>query len=324
MGDGEPLNSRGNGAGACNYCHDDDGLTPPVILDNHDLHHGTNLVDFGNRCDWCHDFALPFDEQIRVCEGCHGPDSLHNIQADSNGDGLLVVGGELAGYGHVGRDAGPGDSDCWGCHGFAPAGASAPGTGPIIPSISSSDVAVVIAGTDTPVVLTGAAFSNIDGLTVYESDVVLTAANGSFVTLTPSVVTEGAMVVTIPAGTAPGNYNLQAVKADSASNPTAISVVPEVVVTDATGDETVTISGSGFSGYAAGSATSVTGKITTGKGKNKTTVTVTATILSWSETSIEAQFDSKPSEITVSSVYGAATSEVGGGGGGGKPPKPPK
>jgi hypothetical protein len=41
---------------------------------------------------------------IRVCEGCHGPDSLHNIQADSpkTPTGTLVVGGEDAGYGHVG------------------------------------------------------------------------------------------------------------------------------------------------------------------------------------------------------------------------------
>ena len=45
------------------------------------------------------------------CEKCHGPESLHNIQADSpnaNNLGSVVVGGEDAGYGHVGRDAGPG------------------------------------------------------------------------------------------------------------------------------------------------------------------------------------------------------------------------
>ena len=33
-GDGLPLNSRGNGAGACNYCHDDDGLAVPLIQKN--------------------------------------------------------------------------------------------------------------------------------------------------------------------------------------------------------------------------------------------------------------------------------------------------
>jgi hypothetical protein len=72
----------------------------------------------------------------------------------------------------------------------------------------------------------------------------------------------------------------------------------------------VTIRGSGFGGYAAGSGTSVTGKVTTGRGKNKTTTTVEAAIVSWSDTKIEADFASRPDEVTVSSVFGSATSEV--------------
>ena len=72
-GDGLPLNSRGNGAGACDYCHDDDGLPTPVILANNDLHHNTGLAN----CGWCHDLAPPLEERIRRCEQCHGPDSLH-------------------------------------------------------------------------------------------------------------------------------------------------------------------------------------------------------------------------------------------------------
>ena len=121
-GFGQPYNSRGNGAGGCVYCHDDDGLDPPVILNNNSLHHNMNLADINSKCTWCHSPGIPPDEPITVCEGCHGPDSLHNIQADSPNSansGSIVVGGEDAGYGHVGRDAGPGDSDCWGCHGFA-------------------------------------------------------------------------------------------------------------------------------------------------------------------------------------------------------------
>ena len=83
-GYGEPLNSRNNGAGACDYCHDDDGLPTRVILTNYELHHGTGIPDVTPElCFWCHDFGLPFDEQIRTCEECHGPDTLHNIQADS-------------------------------------------------------------------------------------------------------------------------------------------------------------------------------------------------------------------------------------------------
>ncbi len=132
-GDGEPPNSLDNGAGGCNYCHDAYGLSP--ILSNMELHHGTGLGSDATKCAWCHDTSRPFDYQIRECEGCHGPDALHNIQADSpNADnfGTIVIGGEDAGYGHVGRDAGPGDSDCWGCHGFAEISLPDPGNYPSV------------------------------------------------------------------------------------------------------------------------------------------------------------------------------------------------
>jgi hypothetical protein len=311
-GDGLPLNDRNVGAGGCDYCHDYDGLTPPIIRTNMDLHHGAGWDAFGNKCDWCHDFAAPFEEQIRTCEGCHGPDSLHNIQVDSPNPanvGTLVVGGEDAGYGHVGRDAGPDDSDCWGCHGFAMA--FAPGTGPIVPTVYNSDSPVVGAGTDTEVTLAGASFTNVTGGTEYVSDVALTAGDGSSVTLTPDVVDLGELVVTIPGDTAPGNYAVRAVKADVASNPAVISITPKVVITKTSGTTTVKINGSGFAGYAEGSGTSVTGRVITGKGKKRTSTTVEAEIVSWSDTAIEADFgSSRPNEVTVSSVFGNATAAV--------------
>lgn len=115
-GDGLPANSRGTLAGSCKYCHDDDGLTPPVISTNVDLHHRTGLGSSdGTQCMWCHDLSLPAEEKIRPCEGCHGFEALHNIQADSPATpGILVIGGEDPGYGHIGSEY-----DCWGCHGFA-------------------------------------------------------------------------------------------------------------------------------------------------------------------------------------------------------------
>jgi chitodextrinase len=310
-GDGLPLNSRGNGAGACNYCHDDDGLPTPVILTNQALHHAAS-----SNCTWCHP---AHGNTMRRCEGCHGPDSLHNIQADSpnpNNIGTLVVGGEDAGYGHVGRDAGPADSDCWGCHGFSIA--FAPGSGPIIPTVYASDRSVIGTGSDNAITLIGSSFTNVANGTRYTSDATLTAGDGSSVTLTPDIVRLGALTVTIPDDTPPGNYDLRAVKADVASNPAVISIVPQVIITQATGKRTVTINGSGFGGYAAGSGTSVTGTKTTGKGKKKTNTPVEATILSWSDTKIEAEFGFRPKEVTVNSVFGTATSKVG------KPPKPGK
>jgi hypothetical protein len=130
MGTAEPSNSRGTLAGGCDYCHEEDGLLPPTILSNADLHHDPDFGSDDELCELCHDFSVPFTWQIRECENCHGPESLHNIQVDSpNPDniGTIIVGGEDAGYGHAGRDAGPGDSDCWGCHGFELPSAPEPG-----------------------------------------------------------------------------------------------------------------------------------------------------------------------------------------------------
>ncbi len=249
-GNGLPLNSRGNGAGACNYCHDDDGLETPIIRDSATLHHATTYALEGALdCLVCHDILDPLN--IRTCEGCHGPDSLHNIQADSSNPsnlGMVVVGGEDAGFGHVGRDAGAGDSDCWGCHGFS--AASAPCSGPIIPTVYGSDLASFRAGSDTAVTLAGALFVNIANATLYDSDVAMTAADGSSVTLTPDLILDqGMLVVTIPSTTAPGNYDLRVVKDEFASNPTVVSIVPAVKITSATADGLVTITGRGFGGY---------------------------------------------------------------------------
>jgi hypothetical protein len=336
---GDPPNSRGYGAGSCSYCHDDDGQldgngdpAPALIVNNHDTHHGIGLpymVSNGAggvwpKCNLCHDYtqrAAPnpptyrdqsgpaFDLSIRICEECHGPESLHNIQADSDGSGTIIVGGELAGYGHVGRDAGPGDSDCWGCHGFG--SASAPDTGPIVPTVYSSNSSVIGAGANTGVTLSGASFTNITGGTEYVSAVALTAGDGSSVTLTPDTVDQGSLVVTIPADTAPGNYDVRAVKADVTSNPAVISVTPKVAITKTSGTTVVKITGSGFAGHQEGSGTSVTGKVVKGKGKNRTTTYVEAEIVSWSDTSIEADFgNARPNEVTVNSVFGNAKAVV--------------
>jgi acetyltransferase-like isoleucine patch superfamily enzyme len=115
---GLPLNSLSSLAGSCDYCHNDGAGT----YTNEALHHNTGLGSDATKCVWCHDDSASAGEKIRRCIDCHGPESLHNIQADSPNSaniGSIVIGGEDAGYGHVGRDAGPGDSDCWGCHGFA-------------------------------------------------------------------------------------------------------------------------------------------------------------------------------------------------------------
>jgi hypothetical protein len=333
---GDPPNNRGFGAGSCRYCHsidgalDADGHPAGLIWDNRTLHHEIglpSLVNYGagtiSACEVCHERVTVseqsgpnFDFAIRYCERCHGPDSLHNIQADSANPGnigTIVVGGEDSGFGHVGRDAGPGDSDCWGCHGFAMGGARALTSRPIIPTLGGGDPAVVRAGRDTTVFLVGTGFtSEADGV-AYAADVRLTAADGSSVILSPKIAEQGLMAVTIPAGTAAGNHELRAVKERFASNPVVISVVPAVVITDVTADRaTVTIRGSGFGGYAAGSRTSVTARVRTDNGKDGAPATVEGDIVSWSPTTIVVVFSGRPKQLTVNSVYGTATSDIGG------------
>ncbi len=300
------------GEGACDYCHQAgvDVGSGHTIKTNRDLHHGTGLFGDGKKCAWCHDMAAAGPKKIRRCEECHGPDSLHAIQADSpaaGSIGTIVVGGEDPGYGHVGRDAGPGDSDCWGCHGGYAPSALAPLSGPLVPTINSAYPAIITAGVDTQVVLSGSTLTNTTRESVYKSEAVLTAADGSSVTLTRAAINERYLAVTLPAQTVPGNYSLQAVKTDEAgksvaSNPVVISVVPEVVITKLRSNGIVTIEGKGFGGYAAGSGTSVIGNIA---GE-----TVEATVVSWSDTLIKADFGASPLEVTVNSVFGTATSEV--------------
>ena len=260
-GNGLPVNSRGNGSGACNYCHDSgtDSASSVQVFNNSDTHHNIGLflndtgVPANNVCVWCHDLHGP--APIRGCEGCHGFSSLHNIALDSDDDGntlgSIIVGSENAGYSHVGHN-----DDCLGCHGFVAPSSFAPGSGPVTPDISSADTTVVINGSDTAITLTGAAFTNIVSVPglgdfEYSSNILLTAADGSTTTLTPDTISQGSLTVTIPGTTAPGNYDLQAVKYSSASRPVVITVIPKAVIDTVICDpsctaSTFTITGAGF------------------------------------------------------------------------------
>ena len=300
--------------GGCNYCHSSgtgdpadpgtDTATATLVYGNSVTHHNTGVyqsetgVINDTVCLWCHDFTPPFEDPIRTCEGCHGLESLHNIQADSDASGDIVVGGELAGYGHVGRDAGPGDSDCWGCHGFS--ASSAPGSGPVTPYISSSDTLVITAGTDTAVNLTGTAFTNLIGTYQWISDVALTAADDSSVILTPDSITQGELTVTIPGTTTPGNYTLQAVKDENtASNPVALSIKPEVMIADVSCEEDLlTITGSGFGDAPPEGAEEYINVGVDG---------VPVEIISWTETEVKTSVSDCSGTVTVNALYGSDT-----------------
>ena len=327
-GNGLPLNSYGNGAGACDYCHDQDTMPPaaPVeIYRNADTHHNTGVyinevgVQNNGACLWCHFITippLPPEYNIRACEGCHGYESLHNIAIDSDTGCLLgdpgcevVIGGEVAGYSHVGNN-----DDCWGCHGFEQA--SAPGAGPVTPYISSTDALSVTAGTERAVTLTGSALTNLTGSYRWTSNISLTAADGSTTTLTPDSISSNQLTVTVPGTTAPGNYALRAVKGTGAkSNPVIIAVVPEVVIMSMNCDRkkgVLSMNGSGFGEKAPGTDDYINVQV------NGQTVD----IISWSDTRINASVYScqKNATVTVNALYGSAVN--GDSVGGGKPDKP--
>jgi hypothetical protein len=310
------------GEGGCAFCHEAGTDTDSEILvyTNAETHHSTGVTlppfdtDPTGNCFKCHDTHPGSDlgtlnNDIRACQQCHGVGSLHNIQTDSDGNGI-EGGEELAYYGHIGNNA-----DCNGCHlnnSDSPISAlsllAAPDSGPIIPSVNGLSAYSFTAGADSTITVFGSAFTNtVQGPTgpiVLTSNVVLTAANGSTVSLTPGAISESSMDVTLPATLAAGNYELRAVKGTKASGPVVVAVIPAVTIDSATcKDGIVTISGSGFSQYlnAADSGTGV--QIVDGG---------TCTIISWTDTEIVADSGTcvSGSEVAVDSVYGAASADV--------------
>ncbi|MEW6599784.1 MAG: hypothetical protein AB1499_02325 [Nitrospirota bacterium] len=314
-GTGLPLNSEGNGAGACTYCHSTGtGTTSPgtdigtgiLVYRNFTTHHTTVISTDLDKCSRCHDMQIPKEYYIRVCEGCHGYQSLHNIQVDSDGDGTITPGMEMPFYGHIGNN-----DDCWGCHGFS--ASSAPGTGPLAPHIIGTDITVVTQGTATPVNVYGTVFTNVAGGYQVVSQVLLTAYDGSTTLLVPDNVTQDTMTVTIPGNLAIGNYDLRAIKGETKSNPTTISVIPSVVITNVDCNRKkglLTVTGSGFGEKFEG----------TDEYLRVLVNRETADIISWTPNQIKMSVAECSNNITVTvdALFGSASS------GNGKPPKPCK
>ncbi len=314
--------------GNCNFCHDEGTHTDGrEVIYNMLSHHGAGFYAGVGECTWCHIMVEKTDPangstwfspdstdplRIRSCENCHGISSLHNIQVDSDNPenpGIIRPGEENPYYGHIGNNA-----DCQGCHGFQTvAAAAAPGSGALVPYIYDFDKHSVPAGQATPVTLRGAAFTNdVTGgpaaITV-ASELKLQAPDGTVHSLVPSSVTESNMVVTIPATLAPGNYAMQAIKGPKVSNRTVLAVLPALGIDSATGnaDGSVTLTGSGFSGYvgADNSGTNLTVSTMTTNKKGKTSSeTSSCEVISWADTVIKANCPISCGLFTVNNVFG--------------------
>jgi hypothetical protein len=313
-----------------------DTVSGKDIHDNYDTHHHSgvykNRLGGSNDdiCLWCHPTGHPSHSScsndrsiedcvtdadcppggvcefpddpgvgMRGCEVCHGYESLHNIQADSpnaGNIGTIVVGGEDAYWGHIGRDnpADPdNDSDCWGCHGFSIS--AAPATAAIIPSLDGCDKNSIIAGAETVITLTGEALTNGDYTSICE---VITKDGDVVATAAPESISAGSMTCTIPA-LAAGNYMVRAKKDDVVSNPMAVKCVPGVTIESVEcADGILTITGSGFGDAPPVSAQAL---INVQMGSS-----ILAT-LSWSDNQIVAETPACGSTVTVNALYGSAS-----------------
>jgi hypothetical protein len=208
-------------AGGCRTCHVASTAVTPNTWNNDQTHHGTGLGQGGagsknppEQCGWCHNISsvggVPTPAiDIRTCETCHGPTSLHGIefQYDTNKGNL--------GYGHIGADF-----DCWGCHGFFAKYALPPSFGPTIPTFSSISPMVVKAGVATQVTLVGQSFTNtvVEQNMTYDPTVVLSVLDAAHTEvasfeIVPDSFTESELKFTIPASVPCGLWNVRIFKA---------------------------------------------------------------------------------------------------------------
>lgn len=261
-------NAGPNGEGNCNFCHAPStarpgmggapGVDPDsgvVVFSNADTHHSTGFLLDGTKCVWCHPtspagnaITTPSAISIRTCENCHGIPSLHNIQFDDQGDGI-IAGQENPWFGHIGAN-----SDCDGCHGFTAAASVAPQSGNIVPQIDTMTEYVVAQGVPTVIEVVGSNLNNsyspmagFPGI-VNECTLVLTAADGTTYELTPDMGDSKKLVVTIPADVMAGSYKVVAKKNSMISNPEVLVVKGDTTIDSATinADGTITIKGAGF------------------------------------------------------------------------------
>jgi len=353
FGSGE-IGETGEKRGGCRYCHgggidDATGIEVPVNPRgnaNNATHHGTGIGMGGTKsahdCLLCHNWGLepgplngPYN--IRGCERCHGISSLHNIQFDPVGDGI-VPGEEAPFFGHVGNNLDcrgchgpnptfphvpyPGDpdydhlgdeSDCLGCHrngdyaaGIQAASAGAESTfGPVVPYLSGISQKRVVADRSTVLTLTGSAFHAEGDPLEVPVRVMLLPPSGDPIEIVPTAVTPTLLEFNLPAHLAPGSYAVKAVKGKMGSNIVPLVVLPAVVLEEAhCRGERVTLTGKGFLGYldAESSGTEV---LVAERGER-------CTVISWTDQRIEAICPSLDDgeTVRVESLFGTASGTV--------------
>ncbi len=351
-GQGE-VGATGEKMGGCRYCHgggvdDATGIVVPVNVRgnaNNATHHGTGIARGGTNsvhtCLLCHNWGLepgplhgPYN--IRGCGRCHGMSSLHNIQFDAAGDGV-VPGEEEPFYGHVGNNLDcrgchgpnptfpgvpyPGDpdfdhlgeqSDCLGCHrngsfsgaGVVAASADNAAFGPVIPYITGMSSKQIVTGRAVTLTLSGSGFyAEADSVDI-PSRLVLLSDQEPAIEITPILIGPTLMEVNLPANLPSGTYGVKAVKNLMGSNIVNLVVLPAVAINEAIcSDGKITITGTGFSRYldAENSGTAVAVDTTGGN----------CSIESWNDSRIVANCTlGSEGVIEVQSIFGGASADV--------------
>ncbi len=265
--DSSKVSSAGTHPGNCNFCHNTaDGLTQGTIepfpladgstvsvkiFTNEQNHHNTGFFNEG-KCRWCHDLdavgnVLENTNATRVCQRCHDISTLHNIEFDAVGDGIIPF-EEAPNFGHIGHN-----DNCWGCHGFTRDGfelsnqsvAYNGATGVIIPLITSLSQNTVTSGEDTLITIKGSGFTNEmtfdklvtdeNGDPAYEtmrwswkSQVVLTDKEGNITAIEPISQDANTLEFLLPGSQPIGFYNISLKKSYQTSNPVGLIITPEI------------------------------------------------------------------------------------------------
>ncbi len=313
-----PTGETGRPMGNCTYCHfaGIDDVTGQRININYATHHGTGVGQPGSGsvhgCTLCHQPSAPPDFTIRGCERCHGINSLHSIEYDAIGDGV-VAGEELPFFGHIGNR-----KNCDGCHKNSRDEMVSANIDSrfdnitLIPEISEISRTVVTAGLASTLQIIGSGFVNTLSSSHTSGNqertwLRLTRNDGTTIDIHPDSVSSTHMEVTIPANLSAGNYNLTITKGDPSGkelNSTSIHflIKPEVAIDDIRCEgEHLTLWGSGFGSYLDAEDS---GTLLSSNGER-------CSIESWSDRKIVASCAGGiENPVRLNSIFGTATTNV--------------
>jgi len=331
--------------GGCLACHQNSSTTSPIVLNNHDNHHGEILGNSGGighqrdqtsgaACNWCHviNAAVSPTSVLRINGtgawglGCCGPLNngssgarlleFRNSSVDAlNGTAcekchsVLSIHNIQFNYSGTNGQQGYGhigaNWDCNGCHAFWNAGEVPPFGGPIVIDASSFAPSVLTANQATVVTITGDNFVQ---------DTYTTTVNVDGNSITPTSVTNSQIVVNVPA-LAAGVHQIQVVKTgatDSTSSKlSALTVVSPVTISSAKLRKgVITITGTGFGTEPAQDANQY---VTIAKSDG--TIFYSDSITSWSTTTIKAKKTTTPAAavgdtVTVTTPTGSASKVI--------------